>query len=406
MKVSAFIMAGGEGKRLFPLTKERAKSAVPFGGRYRIIDFVLSNFVNSGFYNIKVLTQYKSNSLNEHILRAWRLTAMLGHGIDPVPPQMRKGPHWYRGTADAVYQNLHMLDNEDPDYVCVFGGDHIYKMDIRQMLNYHIEKKADITVAVIPVPISQAKSFGIAVVDHNWKIQDFEEKPDNPKSMPQDKEKVLASIGNYIFNRDVLVKLLEEDSNKETGHDFGTNIIPTAISQKSKVYAYNFFDNEVPGVVDKEKGYWRDVGTIEAYWQANMDLVSVSPAFNLYNYEWPIMTLQLPCPPAKFVFADEAHKRVGIATDSVVAEGCIISGGKINRSVLFPKVRINSYSSVTESILMEGVNIGRYAKVKRAIIDKNVNIPEKMEIGFNPEEDKKRFHVKNGIVVINREMMV
>lgn len=406
-KVLVMILAGGEGKRLYSLTKERAKPAVPFGGRYRIIDFVLSNFINSGFFQIKVLTQFKSESLNRHLSLAWRLSPKLGQYIDAVPAQMRTGRDWYRGTADAIYQNLNIISDEKPDYVCIFGGDHIYKMDVRQMLNYHIKKKAELSVSAIPRLVKEASSCGIIEIDKELRIKGFEEKPKNPKPIPGRPEMALVSMGNYIFNTNTLIEEVLADAERTNStHDFGRDIIP-AISKKRRVFAYNFAKNTVPGITPAEKGYWMDVGSIDAYWQASMDLVAVSPVFNLYNEEWPIRTYYHPCPPAKFVFADKEKERVGIAMDSIVSEGCIISGGQINRSILSPQVKINSYSYVTESILMEGVNVGRYAKIKRAIIDKYVTIPVGMEIGYNLKADRKRFYVtESGIVVVPKETVL
>jgi len=405
--VLVMILAGGEGTRLYPLTKERAKPAVPFGGRYRIIDFVLSNFINSGFFQIKILTQFKSESLNRHLSLAWRLSPKLDQYIDPVPAQMRTGRDWYKGTADAIYQNLNLIRDVNPQYVCVFGGDHIYKMDIRQMLNYHIRNKAELTVSVIPKPIEEASTFGVIEVDREWRIKGFEEKPKNPKPMPGRPKMALVSMGNYIFNTDTLIKEVTRDSKlKDSTHDFGRDIIPS-IRKKSRLFVYDFAKNKIPGMTHAEKGYWMDVGSIDAYWQASMDLVTVSPIFNLYNREWPIRTYYPTCPPAKFVFADREKERVGAATDSMVSEGCIISGGQINRSILSPQVRINSYSYVTESILMEGVNVGRHAKIRRAIIDKYVDIPQGTEIGYNLKEDKKRFCVtESGIVVVPKETIL
>ncbi len=405
--VVTMILAGGAGTRLEPLTKERAKPAVPFGGRYRIIDFVLSNFVNSGFFKIKVLTQVKASSLIEHIGRAWRLSAVVDQYIDPVPAQMRRGAHWYLGTADAVYQNLNIIHDENPDYVFVFGGDHIYKMDVGQMLRYHIQKKADVTISTVPVPVSGASDFGIIEIEKDWRIKGFEEKPKDPKPIPGRAKKALASMGNYIFNTSVLKEALEQDAeNKDSSHDFGRDILPSIINNRN-VFAYNFMTNIIPGMSKPERGYWRDVGTIDSYWTANMDLTSVTPAFNLYNYKWPIRTHYPPYPPAKFVFADEEGHRMGIATDSIVCEGSVISGGHIDKSILSPRVRINSYAFITESILMEDVEVGRYAKIRRAIIDKGVNIPPETRIGYDIEEDKKRFYVSpGGIVVISKGTIV
>lgn len=396
------ILAGGEGKRLYPLTKDRAKPAVPFGGRYRIIDFVLNNFINSGFFKIKVLTQYKSDSLNKHITRGWALSPFLNQYVDLAPAQMRTGSDWYLGTADAIYQNIFHITDEDPDYVCIFGGDHIYKMDVSQMLNFHKEKNADLSISAIPIPIEEAHEFGIIEVDDDWKLVNFVEKPkEKPKSIPGNPDMCLASMGNYIFNKDVLLAALDEDEEiKDSNHDFGKNVIPMLLKEGKKIYIYNFNDNSFPGMSDMERGYWRDVGSIDAYWQANMDLLAYNPELNLYSQDWPIRTFNYNYPPAKFIW--EEGERVGMATNSMVSEGCIVSGAGLSRCVLSPKVKVNSYSQISESILMENVEIGRYSKIKRAIIDKNVVVPPNSRIGFNREEDEKRgFHVSpNGITVV------
>ena len=395
------ILAGGEGKRLFPLTQDRAKPAVPFGGRYRIIDFVLNNFINSGFFKLKVLTQYKSDSLNKHISKGWQLSPFLNQYVDLVPAQMRTGGSWYAGTADAVYQNIFHIHDENPDYVCVFGGDHIYKMDVYQMLKYHKTKNADLTISAIPIPIEEAHEFGIIEVDKDWKLTGFVEKPKTPpKAMPNNPKMCLASMGNYIFNKDILVNALEEDAKiKESNHDFGKNVIPMLLNQGKEVFIYNFNENFFPGMTEKEKGYWRDVGCIDAYWQANMDLLEYQPELNLYSKEWPLRTFNYNYPPAKFVW--EEGDRVGMATNSMVSEGCIVSGGTISRCVLSPEVRINSFSSVSDSILMENVNVGRYSIIKKAIIDKNVDVPPYTKIGVDREEDIKRgFYVSEGGVTV------
>ena len=401
--VLSVVLAGGEGRRLWPLTADRAKPAVPIGGRYRLIDFVLSNLVNSGFYKIKVLTQYKSDSLNSHIARGWRLPAMLDQYIELVPAQQRRGKEWFRGSADAMYQSLNIITDEDPDIVCVFGGDHIYKMDIRQMLDAHLASGADVTVAAIPVTLSEATAFGVLEIDDRDRIVSFLEKPREPRSMPGRPGFVLASMGNYIFNTSALVDELRRDAegdDQETQHDFGRNILPAVVA-RGNAFVYDFSRNEIPGRDERERGYWRDVGTVEAYWQANMDLVQVVPVFDLYNPRWPIRTWMHSLPPAKFVFAEEATARMGIATDSLVSEGCIISGGRIDRTVLSPGVRINSFSHVEECILFEGVDIGRHCQIRRAIVDKNVHIPAGVQIGYDPAEDAARFPVSpEGIVVV------
>ena len=395
------ILAGGEGKRLFPLTKDRAKPAVPFGGRYRIIYFVLNNFINSGFFKIKVLTQYKSDSLNKHITRGWALSPFLNQYVDLAPAQMRTGIDWYRGTADAIYQNVFHITDEDPDYVCIFGGDHIYKMDVSQMLNYHKEKDADLSISAIPIPIEDAHEFGIIEVDDDWKLVNFVEKPQyRPKSIPGNPDMCLASMGNYIFNKDILLDALNRDEEiKDSSHDFGKNVIPMLLKEGKNIYIYNFHDNTFPGISERERGYWMDVGSIDAYWQANMSLLDYDPELNLYSQDWPLRTFNYNYPPAKFIW--EEGERVGMATNSMVSEGCIVSGAGLSRCILSPKVKVNSYSQISSSILMENVEVGRYSKIKKAIIDKNVTIPPNSRIGFNREEDIARgFHVSPGGVTV------
>ena len=395
------ILAGGEGKRLFPLTQDRAKPAVPFGGRYRIIDFVINNFINSGFFKIKVLTQYKSDSLNKHITHGYTLSPFLNQYVDLVPAQMRTGGSWYKGTADAVYQNLFHIQDESPEYVCVFGGDHIYKMDVWQMLKFHKKHSAELTISAIPIPIEEAHEFGIIEVDENWKLTGFIEKPQTqPKSIPGYPNMCLASMGNYIFNKNTLVNALEEDSEIETSnHDFGKNVIPMLLEQGKNIYIYNFADNHFRGMSPKEKGYWRDVGCIDAYWQANMDLLDYEPELNLYSKEWPLRTFNYNFPPAKFIWQE--GDRVGMATNSMVSEGCIVSGANISRCILSPKVKINSYSQISDSIIMENVEVGRHCEIRKAIIDKNVYIPSNTTIGVNRDEDLARgFHISEGGVTI------
>ncbi len=395
------ILAGGEGKRLYPLTRDRAKPAVPFGGRYRIIDFVINNFINSGFYKIKILTQYKSDSLNQHIARSWPVSPILGQYIDLVPAQMRTDGSWYQGTADAVYQNLTHIKDENPKHVCVFGGDHIYRMDVSQMMRFHKKQNAQLTISAIPIPISEASEFGIIEVDDEWRLTGFQEKPQSPpKPMPNRPDMCLASMGNYIFETvDLTEEVIEDAKNPESNHDFGKNIIPKMLKEGKRVYVYDFSQNEYTGMSDSERGYWRDVGSIDSYWQANMDLLTYEPELNLYSTDWPLRTYNYNFPPAKFLW--EEGDRVGMATNSLVSEGCIISGGSISRCVLSPKVRINSYSNVTDSILMENVNVGRYSEIRKAIIDKNVDIPPYTKIGINPDEDKARgFIVSQGGVTV------
>jgi glucose-1-phosphate adenylyltransferase len=405
--VLTMILAGGMGERLYPLTRDRAKPAVPFGGRYRIIDFVINNFINSGFFKIKILTQFKSNSLIEHVTRSWRLAPEIGQYCDVVPAQMRKGPFWFRGTADAVFQNLELIFDEQPEYVCVFGGDHIYKMDVNQMLVEHLEKDADLTIATIPVPIEEAHHFGIVEVDADWRVTGFVEKPkEGAKTIPGRPDMVLASMGNYIFKANVMIDVLQRNALRDAAHDFGKEIIP-AMYPRMKVYAYDFGKNLVPGEAENNRGYWRDVGTIESYFAATMDLVSVTPAFNLYNPQWPIVSAPQNLPPAKFVFADSKSQRIGIATDSLVSDGSIISGGTINRSVLHPRVRIHSYCDVDEAILMDGVDVGRHSKLRRTIVDKGVKLPPNTVIGYDQEHDRQRFTVTDsGIVVVSKGAVI
>jgi glucose-1-phosphate adenylyltransferase len=407
-RVLTMILAGGEGKRLMPLTMDRAKPAVPFGARYRIIDFVLSNFINSGLMKIKILTQYKADSLIKHVSRGYRLNSQFGFFIDFVPAQMRLGPDWYKGSADAIFQSLHIITDENPEQVVVFGADHIYKMDIRQMLRFHKEKEAEISITAIPVPIEEAHKFGVMDVDEDGRLIGFAEKPANPKHMPGDETRALVSMGNYIFETDVLLDEIHRDSkNAESVHDFGRSIIPSSY-QRRRVFVYDFATNVVPGQTERERGYWRDVGDLTTYFNANMDLVSVAPVVDIHNRRWPLHTHYIQGPPAKFVFADEKSRRVGIATDSLVSEGCIVSGGHIDRTIISPFVRINSYSQVEESILLEGVEVGRYAKIRRAIIDKHVKIPPHMEIGFDHAKDQERgFTVtEDGLVVIPRDTVI
>src|SRR5580692_10025495 len=406
-EVLVMILAGGEGRRLFPLTLDRAKPAVPFGGRYRIIDIVLSNFVNSGLARIKILTQYKSASLEEHIARVWRLSPILDQFIEAIPAQQRTGKSWFLGSADAVFQCQHVIADETAGIVCIFGGDHIYKMDIRQMISFHVEKDSEATVAAIPVPKHEAASFGVIEVDAGGRIIGFHEKVENPPTMPGRADMCLASMGNYIFQTDILLSELSIDAQQEESkHDFGHDILPRMVKAGRHIYAYDFATNTVPGEDAIARGYWRDIGELEAYWRAQMDLIEISPQFNLYNARWPIRTGVTHDPPAKFVFRDEANARVGIATDSMVSHGCIISGGRIPKSVLSVGCRINSFSEVEESVLFEGVQIGRHTKLRRCIVDKDVIIPSGIEIGFNHELDRQRFTVDNGIVIIPKKAKI
>ncbi|HNI59645.1 MAG TPA: glucose-1-phosphate adenylyltransferase [Pseudomonadota bacterium] len=402
--VLALVLAGGEGRRLWPLTADRAKPSVPIGGRYRLIDFVLSNLVNSGFLKIKVLTQYMSDSLNSHIARGWRLPAMLDQYVEPPPAQQRRGREWFKGSADAIFQSLNVITDEDPDYVMVFGGDHVYKMDVQQMLDFHRDNSADCTVACIPVPVEQAKSFGIIEVDASWRILSFTEKPDCPREIPGRPGWALASMGNYIFNTRTLIQqiVLDAETTASSQHDFGRNILPDMVGKRA-LYAYDFMRNDIPGMDERERGYWRDVGTIQQYFLANLDFVQIVPVFNLYNPRWPLHTWVRSLPPAKFVFNEDGpggQRRVGFATNSLVSEGCIVSGGHVDQSVLGPRVRINSFSHVEQCILHESVDIGRHCRIRNAIIDKHVRVPGGTEIGYDAEADRRRFQVIDDIVVI------
>jgi glucose-1-phosphate adenylyltransferase len=390
------VLAGGAGERLYPLTKERAKPAVYFGGPYRIIDFALSNCLNSGLRRIFIATQYKSLSLNRHIRMGWSIVSEeLGEFVEILPPQKRVSEHWYQGTADAVYQNLYSIMRENPRYLVVLSGDHVYKMDYSRMLRLHQERKAVVTLATIEIPIAEANRFGIIVVDESERVTGFQEKPkQNPPAIPGTPEFALASMGVYIFDTDVLVHALEADANQATNHDFGKDIIPALIHQVP-VYSYRFYDEN-----KKAAKYWRDIGTLDAYFEANMDLCQVNPEFNLYDPEWPLRTYQPQAPPAKFVFA-ETGSRCGQALDSVISPGCIVSGSTITGSVLCPNVRVHSFSQIDECILMPGVRVGRHARIRRAIIDRDVLIPRGALIGYKIDEDRRRHTVTDsGIVVV------
>ncbi len=397
-KVLTFIMAGGKGERLLPLTKDRTKPAVPFGGIYRIIDFTLSNCINSGMRKIYILTQYKSASLQRHIRLGWNfLPSELGQFIELLPAQQRIGDSWYMGTADALYQNLYTLEMDRPDEVLILAGDHIYKMNYYSMIDVHREQNADLTVGVVEIDKFKSKHLGVVEADAQGKVTGFAEKPANPKTIPGKPDKIFGSMGIYVFNQSVLMQeLLEDSKNSKSSHDFGKDIIPQMLKKGMKIVAYNFRNK------DEGQEYWRDIGTIDAYYEANMELIQVNPTFNLYDQEWLIRTFQEQYPPVKTVHSgDKEEGRVGLVLDSIVSEGCVVSGGRVQRSILSPNVRINSFSEVYDSILMEGVQVGRHAKIKRAIIDKDVSIPPGIVIGFNLEEDKKRFFVsESGIVVV------
>jgi glucose-1-phosphate adenylyltransferase len=388
------VLAGGAGARLYPLTKDRAKPAVYFGGPYRIIDFVLSNCINSGLRHIFIATQYKSLSLNRHIRMGWNIVSEeLGEFVEILPPQKRVSEHWYQGTADAVYQNLYSILREEPRRLIVLSGDHVYKMDYSRMLRLHQERGATVTLAAIEVPIADADRFGIVSVDDQDRITGFQEKPQDPVPIPGSPDLALASMGVYIFDMAILGRALEEDANQPTTHDFGKDIIPALINTQP-VYAYRFYDEN-----KKASKYWRDIGTLDAYFEASMDLCQVNPEFNLYDPEWPLRTHQPQAPPAKFVFA-ETGRRCGQALDSVISPGCIVSGSTIYGSVLCPNVRVHSFCHIEQSILMPGVRIGRHARIRRAIIDRDVLIPRGAMIGYDLEEDRRRHTVTEGGVVV------
>ena len=404
-RVLGIVLAGGKGTRLYPLTRERAKPAVPFGGKYRIIDFVLSNFVNSGIYSIYVLTQFRSQSLLQHLSEGWQFSGLLkSHFITHVPAQMRSETEsWYQGTADAIFQNINLIEQSDPHFVAIFGADHIYRMNIASMIDFHQEKNAEVSVAAIPVPRAQAREFGVIEAGEDGHIVAFHEKKADAPTMPGDPNRVYASMGNYVFSTRKLIELLKADAeNPSSHHDFGMDILPR-LAGKAPIYAYNFEANHIPGEAEGSVPYWRDVGTIEAYYEASMDLNQIKPDLNLYNREWPVRSTSYPDPPAKFVF-DEANRR-GEALDSIVSGGCILSGGIVKKSVLSRGVRVHTGAVVEGSVLMDNCDIGRHAKVRRAILDKNVRIPEGGTVGYDLDADRARgWHVtESGIVVIGRE---
>ncbi|RKN45471.1 glucose-1-phosphate adenylyltransferase [Micromonospora endolithica] len=405
-KVLAIVLAGGEGKRLMPLTTDRAKPAVPFGGMYRMVDFVLSNLANAGYLKIVVLTQYKSHSLDRHITKTWRMSTLLGNYVTPVPAQQRRGPWWFAGSADAIYQSFNLINDEQPDYVIVFGADHIYRMDPRQMVEDHIASGASVTVAGIRQPLSSADQFGVIEVGEDGRrIRAFREKPTDAVGLPDAPDQIYASMGNYVFSTRALCEAVERDAEDKTSkHDMGGSIIPMMV-ERGEANVYDFRDNEVPGSTDRDRGYWRDVGTLDSFYDAHMDLINVHPVFNLYNFEWPIYTDQPPYPPAKFVH--QWGERVGRAHASMISPGAVISGSLVENSVVSPKVKVHSWAHVDGSVLMEGVEIGRHAVVRRAILDKNVIVPEGAEIGVDLEKDRQRYTVSdNGIVVIGKGQKV
>ncbi|UCD72137.1 MAG: glucose-1-phosphate adenylyltransferase [Syntrophobacterales bacterium] len=398
-KVLAMILAGGKGERLYPLTKDRTKPAVPFGGIYRIIDFTLSNCVNSNIRRIYVLTQYKSISLDRHIRLGWNLfSSQLGEFISPIPAQQRLDESWYKGTADAIFQNFYTLQQERPDLTLILSGDHIYKMDYNEMIRYHMAKEADLTVGTIQMPSSTSREFGVIEVDREYQVVGFQEKPEHPRTLPGNPEAILASMGIYVFNTEILVRRLIQDAKRKgSSHDFGRDVIPSMFTS-DRVYAFSFWDEE-----RVEPKYWRDVGTMDAYFDATMDLVSVIPQFNLYDFQWPIHTYYEPFPPAKTVHSEVG--RTGVAINSILSGGCIVSGGRVENSILSPNVQIHSYAEVTDSIIMEGVSVGRNARIRRSIIDKGITVPEGMEIGFDLDKDRKKFTVADtNIVVVPKGM--
>ncbi|WP_114854787.1 glucose-1-phosphate adenylyltransferase [Brachybacterium sp. YJGR34] len=407
-KVLAIVLAGGEGKRLMPLTLHRAKPAVPFGGIYRLIDFALSNIVNSGYLKIVVLTQYKSHSLDRHIAATWRMSSLLGNYVAPVPAQQRTGKHWFRGSSDAIAQSLNLIYDEKPDYVLVVGADNIFRMDFSQMLDAHIESGKSCTVAAIRQPIEQSDQFGVIETDASdpTTIAAFVEKPTQTEGLADDPSSVLASMGNYIFTADALVEAVTRDAGDDgSSHDMGGNIVPGFV-ERGDAGVYDFLHNDVPGSTDRDRDYWRDVGTLDAFYDAHMDLISIHPVFNLYNADWPIYTGHRNEPPAKFVHAGPG--RVGSAVDSIISPGVVISGAQVSNSVLSPGVRVHSWSQVSDSVIMDGVSIGRHCQVHRAIIDKNVVVPPRTQIGLDPEQDRARGWVvtDSGITVVGKGTVI
>ncbi len=398
-RVLGMVLAGGEGKRLWPLTADRAKPAVPFGGKYRLIDFVLSNLVNAGYLRICVLTQYKSHSLDRHITQTWRMSTVLGNYVTPVPAQQRLGPRWYTGSADAILQSFNLIYDDKPDYIVVFGADHVYRMDPCQMVQRHIETAAGVTVAGIRVPRAEATAFGVIDADADGRVLDFLEKPAEPPGLPDNPEQTFASMGNYVFSTEALIEVLRADAEDEGSvHDMGGSIMPLMVKQGT-AWVYDFADNDVPGAEERDRGYWRDVGTIDSFYEANMDLVAVHPVFNLYNQRWPIYTHTPQLPPAKFVEG-------GLAQESIVGAGVIISGATVRNSVISHNVRVHQGAYVEGSVLMDNVQVGRGAVIRRAILDKNVVVPDGANIGVDTEADRSRYHVSDsGIVVLGKSQL-
>ncbi len=402
LRVLGLILAGGKGTRLYPLTKERAKPAVPFGGKYRIVDFVLSNFINSGIYSIYVLTQFRSQSLLQHLSEGWQFGGLLKNQfIIPVPAQMRSpGETWYQGTADAIYQNINLIEQADPHVVAIFGADHIYRMNVAHMVEFHENLNAACTIAAIPVDKKHAHEFGVIECDEENRIRAFHEKNPDAPTIPGNPNEVFASMGNYIFSTRTLLQALKEDAaNVDSTHDFGRDILPKLVADQQAIYAYDYQSNKIPGEPGDQPVYWRDVGTIEAYFEANMDLRSVKPALNLYNRQWPLRTSSYPDPPAKFAF-DENNRR-GEAIDSIVSGGCILSGGSVKESILGRGVKVHAGATVENCVILDNCDIGRRAKLRNAILDKNVKVPPDTVIGYDLEQDKKHYHVtETGIVVV------
>jgi glucose-1-phosphate adenylyltransferase len=402
LRVLGIILAGGKGTRLYPLTKERAKPAVPFGGKYRIVDFVLSNFINSGIYSIYVLTQFRSQSLLQHLSEGWQHGGILKNQfIIPVPAQMRSPREtWYQGTADAIYQNINLIEQAAPDIVAIFGADHIYRMNIAHMIEAHLFSGAACSVAAIPVPGKHAEEFGVIEAGPDHRILAFHEKNPDAPSIPGDPDQVFASMGNYLFSTPTLLKALHEDAaDTASTRDFGRDILPRLVAERQAIYAYDYQTNKIPGELPGAKPYWRDVGTIEAYWEANMDMRSVNPALNLYNRQWPLRTNSYPDPPAKFTFDDEDRR--GEAIDSIVSGGCILSGGRVRNSVLGRGVKVHAGATIEDSVILDNCDIGRRSKISRAILDKNVRLPPDSSIGYDLEQDRRLYHVtETGIVVV------